>query len=88
MPIFAHKKSNESCPVAIFDIGSASVGGLLFDFDAERTPEILTSVRQPADFSQDASFSEIWRSFHKSFSQVSEHFVYFLLLGMFLKQKS
>ncbi|MCF7835853.1 MAG: hypothetical protein K9M15_01910 [Candidatus Marinimicrobia bacterium] len=66
--------------VAVFDIGSASVGSLLFNKRKDKKPEILAISRQPVDYSNKKSVSVMWKSMrtaldtvtkntHKNFSQ-------------------
>ncbi len=74
MAVFeTEKKLKDGSLVAVFDIASASVGGLLLRHRKKGLPEILVSTRLSADFPSDASFAVIWRSLHKAFLSVTEY---------------
>ncbi len=64
---FSH--SQRELTVAVFDIGSSSVGGILFQHHPKKLPEVLTSVRFPTDFLPDLDFQKIQRSLHKTFER-------------------
>jgi len=55
--------------VAVFDIGSSSVGGILFQHHPNKLPEVLTSARFPTDFLPDLDFQKVQRSLHKTFER-------------------
>ncbi len=74
MAVFGtEKKLKDGSLVAVFDIASASVGGLLFRHKKKGLPEVLISTRQMANFQSDASFAVIWRGLHKAFLSVTEY---------------
>ena len=55
--------------VAVFDIGSSSVGGILFQHHPNKLSEVLTSARFSTDFFPDLDFQKIQRSLHKTFER-------------------
>ncbi len=55
--------------VAVFDIGSSTVGGILFQHHPNKLPEVLTSARFSTDFLPDLDFQKIQRSLHKTFER-------------------
>ena len=55
--------------VAVFDIGSSSVGGILFQHHPNKLPKVLTSARFSTDFLPDLDFQKIQRSLHKTFER-------------------
>jgi len=76
MTLFNKKQGlKEGSFVAIFDIASASVGGLLFKYHKNGIPEIVNCVRKPADFPLDNGFKPIWRSLHQAFKNVNDHLI-------------
>ncbi len=61
--------SKRELTVAVFDIGSSSVGGILFQYHPKKLPEVLTSARFATDFFPDLDFQKIQRSLHKTFER-------------------
>ncbi len=72
MNLFGNKKGKKSL-VAVFDISSASVGGLLFKKKKNFAPEIITSIRYPVNLSNKKNFSETWKAVQVAFNFVSDH---------------
>lgn len=59
MEIFRRKPKEEI--IAVIDLGSASVGGMLIKKSANSEPEIITSARVPINFLMDVDFQAFWR---------------------------
>lgn len=59
--------------MAIFDIASSSVGGLLLRKRTNRLSEILLSVRRDVMFDRSANFPAVWRVFLEAFIAVAGH---------------
>ncbi|MBU1091424.1 hypothetical protein KKA27_00975 [Patescibacteria group bacterium] len=59
--------------VAVFDIGSASVGGLLFYKREDKKPEILTSARQLVDYSDKKQFPLAWKAMRNALDLVAKN---------------
>ncbi len=72
MNLFGEKKRKQSL-VAIFDIASASVGGLLFKKQKGFAPQIMTSIRQPANIPSKKNFAETWKAIHVAFDSVTKY---------------
>ncbi|MDD5032582.1 MAG: hypothetical protein PHC85_00470 [Candidatus Pacebacteria bacterium] len=64
--------SGNGTPIAVFDIASASVGGLLFRVKKDCGVEILTSVRLPVNFSKDEKRTRLWQNLKDGVKAVSE----------------
>ncbi|NOY35897.1 MAG: hypothetical protein GXP44_03225, partial [bacterium] len=60
MPLFDFGKKKEEI-IAVFDIGSDSVGGMIIKINSESDPEIIASVRNPVNFLFDINFPAFWR---------------------------
>ncbi len=71
MSIFS--RGSESTLIAIFDITSSSVGGLLFERHPDKLPEIISVFRQPTDFLPKLEFQKFQRFLHKTFENVIFH---------------
>ena len=71
MSIF--KRAPKHFLIAIFDITSSSIGGLLFKHHCDRLPEIISVFRQPTDFFPKPEFQKFQRSIHKTFERVVSH---------------
>src|SRR3989344_6115618 len=57
MDVFSFfKNSDKSTVIAVFDIGSASVGGALISFHAGEKPKIIWSARESMVFQNDLNF--------------------------------
>lgn len=54
------KEKDEGTLVVVFDIASASVGGVLFVHRKKFAPEIIASVRESVDFSKYKKLQEKW----------------------------
>ncbi|MFC1757045.1 hypothetical protein ACFLZC_02745 [Patescibacteria group bacterium] len=67
------KKESKSSLIAVFDIGSASIGGILFKKRKNFAPEIIASIRKSVHFSKKKKFSEMWHSTHNAFVEVSKY---------------
>lgn len=74
MGIFSseEKKSGNNC-IAVFDIGSASVGGLLLQQEKDKAPQVISSVRKTVDFSKERTSSRTWQIMHDAFVSVSNN---------------
>lgn len=59
--------------IAVFDIGSASVGGVSLQQKKNKVPQIISSTRKPVDFSKKMSPSRTWKTIHDAFFSVSEN---------------
>lgn len=59
MRLFRKKKKEEI--IAVIDLASASVGGMLIKKTDGAAPEIITSVRIPINFLMDVDFQAFWR---------------------------
>ncbi|MDO8555295.1 MAG: hypothetical protein Q7R75_01905 [bacterium] len=67
------KKTERDSVIAVFDIASSSVGGLLFKKRKNQLPEILSSVRQDVVFGETSDFSARWRVFSEAFIAVAKN---------------
>lgn len=67
------KKSERDLVIAVFDIASSSVGGLLLKKRKNQLPEILSSVRQDVVFGETSDFSARWRLFSEAFIAVAKY---------------
>ena len=67
MGIFSRPKKDAL--IAVFDITSSSVGGLLSLHHPDNLPEILSASRFPTDFFPDFDFQKYQRSFHRTFER-------------------
>ena len=68
---FGKNKSKNEC-LAVFDIGSASVGGLLLQKEKDKIPQVLHSIRKPVDFSREMTSLRTWQAMHNTFVSVSD----------------
>lgn len=68
MGIFSRPKKRSL--IAVFDITSSSVGGILFQRHSDKLPEILTTARFSTDFFPDLEFKKFQRSLHKTFERI------------------
>lgn len=68
MFLFGNKKREEI--IAVIDIASASVGGMLIKKSPALDPEIITSTRIPVNFLMDVDFQAFWRCTLSSLSKV------------------
>ena len=73
MRFFSKGKKGEI--VAIFDIGSGSVGGALVELGGEGKPRILFSTREDIAFQTNFKFERFLTSMLRSFSKVSDRVV-------------
>jgi len=64
-------RSTKDVLIAAFDIGSSSVGGILFFCYPNRVPQILVTSRIPMDFLPNLNFGKIQRSLYKTFERVA-----------------
>ena len=60
------KKTKNNC-IAVFDIGSASVGGVLLQQEKDKAPQIISSTRKSVDFSKEMTSSRTWQIMHSAF---------------------
>lgn len=67
MPLFSKKKEEI---IAVIDVASASIGGMLIKKILNADPEIISSVRVPVNFLMDVNFQAFWRCTQKSLSDV------------------
>ncbi len=67
MPLFSKKKEEI---IAIIDVASASVGGMLVKKTLDTDPEIIASARIPVNFLMDVDFQAFWRCTLNSLSKV------------------
>ena len=58
--------------MVVFDIGSASIGGLLLQKEKDKIPQIIHSIRKPVDFSKEMTSSRTWQVMRDAFISVSE----------------
>ncbi len=65
-------KKSKKKSIAVFDIGSASIGGLLLKQEKGKQPEIFHSLRKPVDFSKEMTSSKTWQKMHDAFISISE----------------
>ena len=79
MSFFGFSKKKEEV-IAVLDIGSASVGGVIikaFPEQPERKPEIITTARVQVNFLLDVNFEAFWRctrnALKKVVAQLSKH---------------
>ncbi|HDO23682.1 MAG TPA: hypothetical protein ENG99_00500, partial [bacterium] len=63
-----NKKKEEV--IAVFDVGSASVGGMIIKTCPESKPEVITNARIPIDFLLDVNFEAFWRCARNSLKKV------------------
>lgn len=68
MLFFGRKKKEEI--IAVIDLASASVGGMLVKKTNSGMPEIITSVRIPINFLMDVDFQAFWRCAISSLDKV------------------
>ncbi|MCG2698300.1 cell division FtsA domain-containing protein [Candidatus Parcubacteria bacterium] len=59
--------------VEVFDIGSASVGGLVFEHKEESLPVIISSTRKQTNFSKKMTPTNAWKAIHESFCKVADN---------------
>jgi len=64
------KNSRESTVIAVFDIGSASVGGALISFHAGEKPKIIWSARESMVFQNDLNFGRFLSSMLETLEKV------------------
>lgn len=64
------KKSDKKTTIAVFDIGSASIGGALISFEAGSTPKILWSARESMVFQSDLNFGRFLSSMLETLEKV------------------
>ena len=64
------KKKSEL--VAIFDVGSASIGGMIIKYSKDEKPEIVSMSRVPINFLLDLSFEAFWRCSQDSFKKIAD----------------
>lgn len=62
------KKKRET--IAVFDVGSASVGGAIIKISSENKPEIIAASRVPVNFLWDINFQAFWRCARNSLKKV------------------
>ncbi|MEX0933118.1 MAG: hypothetical protein WDZ74_00045 [Candidatus Paceibacterota bacterium] len=70
MGFFGNHK-NKSEVTLIFDIGSSSVGGALVQYEEDKLPLILFSVRKEILFKEDFDFDEFYASMLRSLEEVT-----------------
>jgi len=70
MNLFNFGKNKKEEVVAVLDIASASVGGMIIRTQKDQSPEILTSARVPVNFLLDVNFQAFWRSTRGSLEKV------------------
>lgn len=68
MSLFRRKPKEEI--IAVIDLGSASVGGMLIKKSVNSEPEIITSARVPINFLMDVDFQAFWRCTTNSLTMV------------------
>lgn len=56
--------------IAVFDIGSSSVGGALFLHSKNKKPELITSLRQQAEFPEKSTFPVMSRKMRQAIDSV------------------
>jgi len=66
------KKAHKKTTIAVFDIGSASVGGALIAFESGKKPKILWSTRESMVFQSDLNFGRFLSSMLETFEKVLE----------------
>ncbi|MBU1178880.1 hypothetical protein KKB69_00875 [Patescibacteria group bacterium] len=74
MDLLFNKEKQKDSLVAVFDIGSASVGGLLFKKRENYLPEVVASTRQPVNFPSGKNFLRTWPVINKAFVFVANYF--------------
>ncbi len=67
MSLFSKKKEEI---IAVIDVASASIGGMLIKKTLNTDPEIISSARVPVNFLMDVNFQAFWRCTQKSLSDV------------------
>jgi len=72
MPSLFKKGDKEGPLAAVFDIGGASIGGLLFRQSKNGLPQVITSLRKPARFSKEMTEPAIWKVVNDVFISVSD----------------
>lgn len=70
MSLFSEKKKQRV--IAVFDMASASVGGMLIKQDKEGKPEIISSRRVPVNFLLDVDFDAFWRCARGALKKILE----------------
>ncbi|MEI7765546.1 MAG: hypothetical protein WCI93_03095 [bacterium] len=71
MSIFGKAKNKEEL-VLVFDIGSSSVGGVLFLMQKSGVPKIIYSIREPITLEKNLSFDRFFSFTQKSIEVVSD----------------
>lgn len=71
MVLFGKRKMKEGELVAVFDIGSGTVGGALSYLKEDSAPEVCYTNRTPISFNEDIEFSEFIDSMVRSLEKVA-----------------
>jgi len=71
--MFDFLKKERTSTVAVFDVASDSVGGLLFEKQKEQLPNILISIRKPIKFPEKEDASKLQNDIIKSIQEVASH---------------